>query len=418
MEKIDVKIMHGIRSGWTDLMQLGVVEKIRKDFDTLSPDANLLFEAFRYFRPEHTKIVIIGQDPYPAAGDAMGLSFSTNCSKIPSSLKNIFACLRKSDILNDRDIVGDLKLWASQGVLLLNKSLSTIIGKSKAHEKIWSEHKFTENLITSLIKLHDRNETTLRFMLWGNDAISLERIIPKNHIVLKWTHPSPLADAQLSEAKKFKNCDHFSLTKDLMVWDLCPKTIVFTDGSFSAKKDDATFAVFYSVGPAEGTTIVGRVEPYKYTLRSDMCIGTEPDEISVTGNRAEYLAGIHGLYLALKIGLYGNIVLISDSKLFIKTMTEWYPKRKREGTTHEFKNLDLIEIAVAIVELLKKKNTQINFVHCHASHDAKSIPTEPDEKHIYDGNDKVDRMAKSHMKLTYDDDYDLYVDSQIAYFKV
>ena len=70
------------------------------------------------------RCVIVGQDPYPTPGNAMGLAFSINAnvSKIPASLKNIF-----SELESDQGIAspasGDLSCWMQSGVLLLNLSL-------------------------------------------------------------------------------------------------------------------------------------------------------------------------------------------------------------------------------------------------------------------------------------------------------
>jgi uracil-DNA glycosylase len=82
-----------------------------------------IFKSFNYFNFEATKLVIIGQDPYPNQNDANGLAFSVNRDHdLPHSLINIF-----HELQTDLGIVrsnGDLSDWAKQGVLLLNSALT------------------------------------------------------------------------------------------------------------------------------------------------------------------------------------------------------------------------------------------------------------------------------------------------------
>jgi len=53
------------------------------------------------FDPAQARVLILGQDPYPSAIDAMGLAFSTvrKDGKLPASLKNIFR-----ELVDDLDI--------------------------------------------------------------------------------------------------------------------------------------------------------------------------------------------------------------------------------------------------------------------------------------------------------------------------
>ena len=87
-----------------------ILEKINKDsvkYENkfmIFPFPKNVFKAFRYFEPEDTKIVLLGQDPYiryeyindKIVPQAMGLSFSVpkNIKKIPPSLQNIYKELK------------------------------------------------------------------------------------------------------------------------------------------------------------------------------------------------------------------------------------------------------------------------------------------------------------------------------------
>lgn len=149
------------------------------------PPKELVFNAFSFFKPLDTKVVIIGQDPYHKKGVANGLSFSVNKDiKIPPSLRNIFKEL-KDDIGVDKDH-GDLTDWAKQGVLLLNAALTVAEGKPNSHKDIW--YPVTDNIIKNLSDIHPK----LVFILWGKFAQKKILLINKKHIIIEGGHPSPL----------------------------------------------------------------------------------------------------------------------------------------------------------------------------------------------------------------------------------
>lgn len=137
----------------------------------------------------HIKVVIVGQDPYPTPGDAVGLSFSvaSERSQLPRSLKNIFKELQ-SDLDVEAPASGDLSSWATQGVLLLNRVLTVLSGEAGSHRGIGWEQ-VTEQALRAL---NGRDGKPLVAVLWGNDAISSKDFL-SNAIVIESAHPSPLS---------------------------------------------------------------------------------------------------------------------------------------------------------------------------------------------------------------------------------
>ena len=121
--------------------------EILETIDDYAPDQSLVFRAFE-LPPERVRVVLVGQDPYPTPGDAIGLAFSVNrTSKLPKSLQNLF-----KELSNDLGISrtqGDLSDWQAQGVFLINRVLTVPIGKSLGHRNIGWE-KFTETIIKYL----------------------------------------------------------------------------------------------------------------------------------------------------------------------------------------------------------------------------------------------------------------------------
>ena len=152
------------------------------------PEYNNIFNAFNSLKYDDVKVVILGQDPYHGEGEAHGLAFSVRDGvKIPPSLRNIFKEL--NDDLGIKRTKTDLSDWELQGVLLLNTVLTVTKDSPGSHKDIgWQE--FSDLVIT---KLNER-KTPVVFVLWGNYAISKEKLItnPIHHII-KSPHPSPLS---------------------------------------------------------------------------------------------------------------------------------------------------------------------------------------------------------------------------------
>ena len=150
----------------------------------ISPTHDLIFRALHH-PISHTHVVIVGQDPYPTKGHAHGLAFSVESSvtPLPASLRNIFEEL-KSDCGITRSS-GDLSEWADQGVMLLNRILSTEIGSSMAHAKLgWEE---ITNTIASVL-----GQQPVVAVLWGRYAAQLAGYF-KDEMVITSAHPSPLS---------------------------------------------------------------------------------------------------------------------------------------------------------------------------------------------------------------------------------
>lgn len=169
-----------------------LVEFIKKEYGDknkiIYPPGKLIFNAFNITSFDIVKVVILGQDPYPNPGQAMGLAFSVpNNVLLPPSLKNIF-CELEND-LGIRRTHGDLSDWASQGVLLLNTVLTVIKGQPGSHRGVGWES-FTDFVIKSL----SDNKDHVVFVLWGNDASKKIKLIDiKKHAIISTAHPSPLS---------------------------------------------------------------------------------------------------------------------------------------------------------------------------------------------------------------------------------
>lgn len=164
---------------------------VRHEYATTTcyPPGRLIFNAFNLCPFDSVKVVIIGQDPYHEAGQAMGLSFSVpDGVAMPPSLQNIFKEIQ-SDLGVGVPQSGNLTRWAEQGVLLLNATLTVRAHQAGSHQRHGWE-RFTDAAISRLNEGRDH----LVFILWGGYARSKASLIDRSrHLVLESVHPSPLS---------------------------------------------------------------------------------------------------------------------------------------------------------------------------------------------------------------------------------
>jgi uracil-DNA glycosylase len=178
---------------------------------TIYPKNADIFNAFNITPVDDVKVVILGQDPYHGPHQAHGLSFSVQKGvAVPPSLRNIYKELSTDIPGFSIPQTGDLTKWAEQGVLLLNATLTVRAATAGSHQKKGWE-KFTDAAIQ---KLSDE-KTGLVFILWGAYAQSKATLINpnNNHLVIKSTHPSPLAVSHGG----FFGSKPFSKTNDFLV---------------------------------------------------------------------------------------------------------------------------------------------------------------------------------------------------------
>ncbi|MEV0965031.1 MULTISPECIES: uracil-DNA glycosylase [unclassified Streptomyces] len=204
-----------VDSGWADALE-PVAERIAAMGDflraevaagrTYLPAGAHVLRAFQ--QPfEEVRVLIVGQDPYPTPGHAVGLSFSVaaDVRPLPGSLENIFREMH-TDLGLPRPSNGDLTPWTRQGVLLLNRALTTAPRKPAAHRgKGWEE--VTEQAIRALVA----RGTPLVSVLWGRDARNLRPLLG-GLPAIESAHPSPM-----SADRGFFGSRPFSRANELLV---------------------------------------------------------------------------------------------------------------------------------------------------------------------------------------------------------
>ena len=224
-------LIDGLEQGWKDAL---AGFKTSNDYQTAREGLNAIlnvtpvnyhpamedvFAAFRETPFDKVRVVIIGQDPYPEEANATGLAFSMRMpdpvpanddeADLSSSIKRIYEAI-KSDLGEDSPRHGNLKRWAKQGVLLLNRSLTLHVNpeENKRARKNW--HAFTQAVVQALTK----SKRPIQFILWGNKAQEIKLPDYPESLIHRAWHPTP-RDGQ--KARDFINCQHFSKVNDILV---------------------------------------------------------------------------------------------------------------------------------------------------------------------------------------------------------
>jgi uracil-DNA glycosylase len=164
------------------------LEKERRTF-SIYPSEQDIFSALKLTRYKKVNVLLLGQDPYPGAGQAHGLSFSVRPgTKPPASLRNIYKEL-ETDVGFRVPNNGYLAPWAKQGMLMLNAVLTVRAGVPNSHQgKGWET--FTDCVIS---RVNEKPDPVV-FVLWGAYAQKKIALIDTNrHTIIKSAHPSPLS---------------------------------------------------------------------------------------------------------------------------------------------------------------------------------------------------------------------------------
>ncbi|MET0146746.1 MAG: uracil-DNA glycosylase [Ilumatobacteraceae bacterium] len=171
---------------WPDLQAF---VRRERDQHTVYPPHDEVFAALHLTSYATTRVVILGQDPYHGPRQAHGLCFSVRRGvAIPPSLVNVHKELR-GDLGIEPPGHGNLEAWATQGVLLLNTTLTVRAGQAASHQGHGWET-FTDEVIRTV----DAKSHPVVFILWGSHARKKKAIIDTTrHTIIESAHPSPLS---------------------------------------------------------------------------------------------------------------------------------------------------------------------------------------------------------------------------------
>lgn len=399
----------GISDEWLEIIKPDEVKEIEQQIDNMTdnillcPPKHQWFEFARLTSLSDIKVIILGQDPYHTQDDnhncvAHGLAFSSLSSKIPPSLLNIYKCLLNKKLIKKMPNHANLTEWAERGILLLNTALSTEAKTAKRHSLIWLN--YIPGLIKRIAKYGTKHGKTYKFLLWGNDAKAYAKFA-KNHEVMTWLHPSPMAQ-KVEISNRFINCDHFSNCdidwtikyndhyieskeqQDIYIPDKWqPEDDLlqaFTDGSCDKNgKSNAIggCAAWFIGGPLKGK-----------------CVSKKIDK-NATNIRAEGLAIISVLKRALVTENWTHLQIYTDSDFWVNMILNYMPKWSEKEFNNR-KNPDLTKqmwsLWNKIDDLKPSRHKEIIWI---PAHDKKNWSTSDDSYKLwcFKNNAKVDKFA-------------------------
>lgn len=188
-----------VPSGWANILKgfilsaefeniLTELYEQSQDGKRFTPVIKDLFRAFEECPYNKLKVIVIGQDPYPQAGVADGISFScSKTGKVQPSLCYIFKEIENTVYPDGMTWDPDLKRWSNQGVLMLNTAMTCEIGNIGAHIKLWEP--FTQYLLDML----NTDMTGLVYVFLGNKAKAWNKSIDNANYKFFVPHPASAA---------------------------------------------------------------------------------------------------------------------------------------------------------------------------------------------------------------------------------
>lgn len=217
-----------IHKSWKPILHKLYEEPLRTLTEVVLPNTSFQpapENIFRVFKAplESIKVVLLGQDPYPTKGVAVGLSFVNGANKTPLSLRNIY----KEVSQNSERYPKDITTWEQQGVFLLNTALTVETGTPGSHLKYWSD--FTK----AVIQFISYNHPTI-WLLWGQHAQSyrgnisrpirmssygmdiiedMPKVDKRNYI---FEAPHPASEVYSGGKSGFFGCNHFNMVNEIL----------------------------------------------------------------------------------------------------------------------------------------------------------------------------------------------------------
>jgi uracil-DNA glycosylase len=208
--EIQTKLYERLKpSGWGDKLKMFIMSdefnsiltqlwNESKEGVKFTPVVKDLFRAFEECPYNDLKIVFVGQDPYPQANVADGISFSCSyTNKEQPSLRYIFDEIHRTiygpnfppgdNDPNRKDYDPDLKRWSNQGILMLNTALTCSVNNIGSHIKLW------EPFIQYLFDMLNNSNTGILYVFLGNKAKPYAKYISKNNYKFFAVHPAAAA---------------------------------------------------------------------------------------------------------------------------------------------------------------------------------------------------------------------------------
>lgn len=197
---------------WTDLLKgymlsdefdnvILTLQQLVAEGERFTPPLKSIFRAFEECPVSKLNVIVVGQDPYPQLGVADGIAFSCgNTLKKEASLRYIHDAIARTVYDNKdlaKDMHPDLVEWSRQGILMLNTSLTTEVGKIGKHFHIWKP--FVNYVIDMLNHISIKRDQPFIWVFLGKKAQEFEDLLHPSQIIIRASHPASAAYAKQKE---------------------------------------------------------------------------------------------------------------------------------------------------------------------------------------------------------------------------
>lgn len=361
----------------------------------LCPYVSNIMNAFRLTPFSSVKVVLIGPGPHtewqinPDTGIKHpidhGLAFSS-LGSASKPLLDIYKCLINSKLITKVPKSNDISNWASQGVLLLNTSLTTFKNATE-RSNIWDT--YVQKVFTRLCQIKQANNQKLHIIYTDQSATHMETYIGDYHMMYKFEENCNCFKQIQPVGKPFTattiNRDAFAIQ-----WDPSNQVRIFTDGACSNKKDDKK----NNVGGWAFLVRGGMFNNVYYCAKLDTKIHMGC-ELYPTNQRCEGYAILNALRFILENKITCPVTIVTDSDFYIKVITiymdAWY--RKNPNLT-EKANGEPVKNSDIICELYRayKATQNVTFQHIR-SHQRAPLNISSLEYELWHGNNTADVLA-------------------------
>ena len=213
-EELALRLYNKLKTNgaWSDILKgyllsndfdnvISTLQQLVEDGERFTPPLKSIFRAFEECPVSKLKVIVVGQDPYPQLGVADGIAFSCgNTMKKEASLRYIQDAIART-VYDNKDLIKDMNPdlvnWSNQGILMLNTSLTTEVGKIGKHFHIWNP--FVNYLIDMLNHVSVKNNDPYIWVFLGKKAQEFKDLLHPSQIIVTATHPASAAYAKQKE---------------------------------------------------------------------------------------------------------------------------------------------------------------------------------------------------------------------------
>ncbi len=336
----------------------------------ICPEFVNIFNAFRLTSFDDTKFIIIGEEPDSTfANDGFALSNPNNL--ISPTLSNLYERMCAYNVLQRKPHSGDLRTWATDGVLLLNMALTS--SHCVDHRELWNT--YIMRLIEHVAELKKQSNEILTFIVCAD--VNLDHISDSHHVIYPISPTGSDDDSDAANVAKASIVE--TIPWDVVDWNsilnLSAKYYlreesndeniprIFIDGSSTVHKEnnEGGWALFI-YDDNTNDVIYGKTSDV-----NGLC--------NVTNNRSELTALLNALKHIIEHFSKTPVEIVSDSKYCIGMITKWiFSWYKIDKSLNTKNNGERVQNSDIVRQIFRTISELKNVVHVRHVNSHKTAP--------------------------------------------